>query len=390
MSCGSIRNDVILLQWTIDGSSVTDQDLMKRGLSIETVFTSSKISITGLSINNGIDVGCTVLVKSPPYVASKSALFTVSDIPPVTNLSIKFNTLNTQMNISWTEPSCLPVNYSYVISIDNESYIIEYTTTDVQYTVDVIVPCNHYTCNVTVGCWGGISTMSCGSIRNDVTLHWTIDGSSLTNQDIMKRGLSIETVFTSSNISITGLSINNGILVGCTVVVSSPPYLESKSALFTVSDVPPINDLGIKFNTLNTQMNISWTKLSCLPVNYSYVISIENESDIIAEYKTTDLQYTVDVIPCNHYTCNVTVVDIGLTQYESSVSSIQRTAEGGIEDVFVCMNAHSTCILDQKHIIEINSSSVHFIDKANVSLYVKFRVSLGLIIIFATLIILLL
>ena len=109
-------------------------------------------------------------------------------------------------------------------------------------------------------------------------------------------------------------------------------------------------------------MNISWTEPSCLPVNYSYVISIDN-----------------DVTPCNHYTCNVTVVDIGLTQYESSVSSIHKTAEGGIEDVFVCMNAHSTCILDQKHIIEINSSSVHFIDKANVSLYVKFRVSLGLI-----------
>ena len=37
------------------------------------------------------------------------------------------------------------------------------------------------------------------------------------------------------------------------------------------------------------------------------------------------------------------------------------------------------CILDQKHIIEINSSSVHFIDKANVSLYVKFGVSVGLV-----------
>ena len=61
-----------------------------------------------------------------------------------------------------------------------------------------------------------------------------------------------------------------------------------------------------------------------------------------------------------------TVVDIGLTQYESSVSSVQKTAEGGIEDVFISMNTHFICILDQKHIIEINSSSVHFIDKANV------------------------
>ena len=47
--------------------------------------------------------------------------------------------------------------------------------------------------------------------------------------------------------------------------------LNLRSATFTVSDVPPINDLGIKFNTLNTQMNISWTEPSCLPVNYSYV-----------------------------------------------------------------------------------------------------------------------
>ena len=231
----------------------------------------------------------------------------------------------------------------------------------------------------TVGCWGGISTISCGSIRNDVVhFGWSIDGSSVTDQDLMKRGLSIETFFTSSKISIIGLYINNGILVGCTVVVKSPPYLESKSALFTVSDLPPVSNLNIKFNTQNIQMNISWTEPSCLPVNYSYVISIDNESGII-EYTTTDLQYTVDVIPCDHYTCNVTVIDIGLTQYESSVSSIKRTAEGGIEDVFVCMNTHFICILDQKHIIEIDSSSVHFIDKANVSLYVKFRVSLGLI-----------
>ena len=37
------------------------------------------------------------------------------------------------------------------------------------------------------------------------------------------------------------------------------------------------------------------------------------------------------------------------------------------------------CILDQKYVIEINSSSVHFIDKTNVSLYVKFKVSVGLV-----------
>ena len=110
------------------------------------------------------------------------------------------------------------------------------------------------------------------------------------------------------------------------VVVKSPPYLESKSALFTVSDLPPVTDLSILTLNLilrNIQMNISWTEPSCLPVNYSYVISIDNESGII-EYTTTDLQYTVDVIPCDHYTCNVTVIDIGLTQYESSVSSIHR------------------------------------------------------------------
>ena len=151
LSVQVIEMMLFYLQWHIDGSSVTDQDLVERGLSIETVFaddyTSSNISITGLSINNGTHVKCYVGVKSLPYVESKSALFTVSDVPPVSDLNIKFNTQNIQMNISWTEPSCLPVNYSYVISIENESDIIEYTTTDVQYTVDV-TPCNHYTCNV--------------------------------------------------------------------------------------------------------------------------------------------------------------------------------------------------------------------------------------------------
>ena len=106
MSCESDRNDVLYFSWHIDGISLTNQDLMKRGLSIETVFTSSIISITGLSINNGIHVGCIVGVNSYPHFEVRSAIFTVSDVPPVTNLSIKCNTPNTQMNISWTEPSC--------------------------------------------------------------------------------------------------------------------------------------------------------------------------------------------------------------------------------------------------------------------------------------------
>ena len=186
--------------------------------------------------------------------------------------------------------------------------------------------------------------MSCGSDRNVAYIQWYIDGNFFIDHlELVERGLSIETAFadndTCSKISITGLSINNGIVIGCIVWISSHPYYEIKSATFTVSDVPPVTNLGIKLNTLNTQMNISWTESSCLPVNYSYVISIDNESDI-TEYTTTDLQYTVDVTPCNIYTCNVTVVDIGLTQFQSSVSSIQRTAEGGIEDVFVCMNTH--------------------------------------------------
>ena len=184
--------------------------------------------------------------------------------------------------------------------------------------------------------------MSCGVDRSNVlALHWTINGFTMSEEEQEKRQMSVDSVIINeygvSNISITGLPINNGIVIGCTVVISSYPYVETKSALFTVSDVPPVTDLSIKFNTLNTQMNISWTEPSCLPVNYGYVISIDNESGII-EYTTTDLQYTVDVTPCNHYTCNVTVVDIGPTQFQSSISSIHKTAEGGIEDVFVCMN----------------------------------------------------
>ena len=181
------------------------------------------------------------------------------------------------------------------------------------------------------GCWGGISLFICSTDRNDlVYIQWTIDGSSLTDVDIIKRGMSIETNSTTSFFNITGLPINHGIIIGCIIVVKSPPYVESISTTFTVDDIPPVKDLNVTFNEKNIEMIVSWNKPSCLPADYIYIVIIDNGPDVI-EDNTTGLAYNVNYDSCSTHNVSVVVVDNGPTHNSSQPMNASGTPTAGGE-----------------------------------------------------------
>ncbi len=166
----------------------------------------------------------------------------------------------------------------------------------------------------TIGCYGGISTFYCESNRSDVlAINWLIGGNSITEQDKETHGITINN---DNSLSIMGLPINNGINIGCIIVVSTLPYVETTGATFTVTDPSPIHNLTIQFN--NDIMTCTWSQPSCIPVNYSYHVTINNKSLIVTD---TSIQYTV--ASCQSYTVSVTVMDTMQSEIQSE--TVTRT-----------------------------------------------------------------
>ncbi len=164
----------------------------------------------------------------------------------------------------------------------------------------------------TTGCYNGISQFYCESDRNDtLTIDWLINSNSITEQDKETHGITIN----NNSLSILGLPINNDITIGCTIAVNTPPYSETKSATFTVIEIPSVNNVTVVFN--DTIMSITWSPPSCVPVNHSYIVTITNDSTTVTN-TTTELYYTILVSPCSsNYTVSITVIDVGFTQYQS-------------------------------------------------------------------------
>ena len=168
----------------------------------------------------------------------------------------------------------------------------------------------------TIGCYGGISIFYCESSRSDVlAINWLINGNSITEQDKETHGITINN---DNSLSIMGLPINNGVFIGCSIVVSTPPYVETTGATFTVTDPSPIHNLTIQFNN-----DITWSQPSCVPINYGYHVNINNESLIVTN--TTTIQYPV--ASCQSYTVSVTVMDTIQPQYQSE--TVTRTFNTG-------------------------------------------------------------
>ena len=182
----------------------------------------------------------------------------------------------------------------------------------------------------TTGCYNGISQFYCESDRNDTLtiIDWLIDSNDVTEQDKETHGITINN---DNSLSIMGLPINNGIIIVCIVIVNSEPYIETKGATFTVTEIPSVNNVTIVFN--ETLMSITWSPPTCVPVNHSYIVSITNDSTTVTN-TTTELYYTIPVSPCSsNYTVNITVIDVGFTQYQSipTIEYGEKSNTQGIE-----------------------------------------------------------
>ena len=179
-----------------------------------------------------------------------------------------------------------------------------------------------------VGCYGGVSTLYCGSNRSDIiVLFWSVlvDGITLTTSESEAIGIHAENnIITEDNatavITIPGSDDTNGADIHCTAVTDSF-NLHQESTPFTVTDIPAVTDLDVQFN--DSVMIATWTAPSCLPVNYCYHVTVSNDTMTITTTNTTSTQYQMlAVSSCVNYTISVTVMDTGPGGYESGTTNV--------------------------------------------------------------------
>ena len=154
-TCGTNRSDIFDISWIIEGKTEWNEE--ERGTTIdlhsESAVTVSRLSISGLPINNGTQVGCIVVVISPKAIETKAATFTVHEIPGVEDLKILdisyLEYPEELVTFSWNKPSCLPAEYVYNITVHNGTGMIYTNTTDLQLSLK-LSPCYNYTINVII------------------------------------------------------------------------------------------------------------------------------------------------------------------------------------------------------------------------------------------------
>ena len=146
--CESDRTDIANIQWVIEGEAITNEVALTRGITIASniITATSTLNITGLPINNGV-IGCTFVTEGFE-LDTLSAIFTVTNIPPVENVTIGFD--DTIVNITWSPPSCVPVDHLCIVSITNDTTTVNDNTTELYYTISVSPCSSNYTVTVTV------------------------------------------------------------------------------------------------------------------------------------------------------------------------------------------------------------------------------------------------
>ena len=172
-------------------------------------------------------------------------------------------------------------------------------------------------------CYGGIATFTCGSDRGSdiANIQWTLD--SQDDFNTTERGVSTHTNITdeyaATTLTIVGLHDNHDIIVGCTMVSASFD-IDTETATFTVTDIPPVTNLTIEFT--GATMITTWQAPTVLPVDYHYQINISYGSVLITN-TTVDPVYIMDITSCSNtnYTVSVSVVDIGYTQLHSEYTT---------------------------------------------------------------------
>ena len=72
--CESDRDDVEQIFWTVGGDGITDEVALTRGITITTNITTaatSTLNITGVPVNNGVDIGCAFIIDGGEHVSTR-------------------------------------------------------------------------------------------------------------------------------------------------------------------------------------------------------------------------------------------------------------------------------------------------------------------------------
>ena len=127
-----------------------------------------------------------------------------------------------------------------------------------------------------------------------------------------------------SELRIIAKPINDNIAIGCNIVSFTLSDSVTKGAIFQVLGISPVTNLklNISENLLNTSV-ITWDPPSfSSDDDYYYNIIIEVDNEYISVNETTqDLEYILEMEPCNLYNINISTVSVS---YSSTPEMIQH------------------------------------------------------------------
>ena len=128
----------------------------------------------------------------------------------------------------------------------------------------------------------------------------------------------------ASELRIIAKPINSNIHIGCTIVSSEPFDVVTKGATFQVLGISPVTNLqlNISDNLLNTSI-ITWDPPSFssdYDYHYNIIIEVNNETILVNE-ATQDLEYILEIEPCDLYNISVSAVSVS---YSSTPEMIQH------------------------------------------------------------------
>ena len=177
-------------------------------------------------------------------------------------------------------------------------------------------------------------------------LDWIIEGTSINNDTKQERGIEINTTMIGdsivSELRIIAKPINNNIDIACTIISLEPFDVVTKGATFQVLGILPVANLqlNISKNLLNTSI-ITWEPPSFSSDNdyhYNIIIEVNNEYVLVNE-ATQDLEFILEMEPCNMYNISVSAVSIS---YSSTPETIQHYCGSKLSTKFMLIH-YNTC-----------------------------------------------
>ena len=147
-----------VLVWEVDGLLINDLSIANRGITADTVSSSSTVqsnlTVPATLVNNGTTVRCFIgsSLFNIAVVGNSSTLTILSDIGLVLNLQFE----SSFSSILWDPPATagvLNLLFSYnviVMNMNTSEVIVSDTTTNTIYPLPQLKSCQYYTANVTV------------------------------------------------------------------------------------------------------------------------------------------------------------------------------------------------------------------------------------------------